>query len=116
MKNYTPATRVRENVVIGAMETNLANGQPVFILAAMDEHSRFVIAFDTLFVNSTATWAAFIRQKVLTNKFIAEHPHPITFYLGIEPDNVVLTAEDLPKKHKWVVDDGRCFDVLSDFF
>lgn len=116
MKNYTPATRVRENVVIGSMETRMATGQTVYILAAMDEYADFVIAFEILFVNSTATWAAFIRQKVLTNKMIAEHPEQITFFLAIEPENVALTAEDLPNKHKWVADDGRCFDVLQEFF
>jgi hypothetical protein len=23
---------------------------------------------------------------------------------------------DIPKKHKWVADDGRCSDVLQEFF
>jgi hypothetical protein len=54
-EKYTPATRVRENVVICAMETPITAGQTVYLLAAMDEFSDFAIAFEIEFVNSIAT-------------------------------------------------------------
>ncbi|MFM1998715.1 MAG: hypothetical protein RL204_662 [Bacteroidota bacterium] len=116
MATYIPATHVRENIVIGAMETKIAKGQSVFILAAMDEFSRFAIAFEVVFVNSSATWSAFIRQKVLADKHVSTHKDSITFFLGCDPENVGLTAEDLPSNHKWVADDGRCYEVLKEFF
>ncbi|MCC7301284.1 MAG: hypothetical protein IT233_01455 [Bacteroidia bacterium] len=88
----------------------------VMMIVAIDVHTTRAIAVETLQVDSSRTWAAFIRSRVLSDPGFKNRKAPSLFYLNTEPESVPLISADLGPPHTYRPDDGRCEKVCREFF